>query len=545
MRLFFLIPFALPAVMLPCAMLPGAALADTIAATSRITAVTVYPQGAEITRSVQFTADAGAHDLVITDLPAETAPEYLRLIPDSGLTAGAYSLRTDRLYPPGPQNSPQQDQAQAALDAAITARDQAQAGVDAIQAQIDAATAQADFLRGVDAKIDGTTTAESLAAIAAGIGSGVKTATDSALAARATLPVAETARDDAQLAVDQAQAALNALARPDDSYAALSVSLTVADGGEHNLTVVHYISSAYWSPVYDAALTRQPPALSLTRAALVTQDSGENWTGVDLTLSTAQPGRQSAPSTLWPDLRSIAPPMDDLARSADMAAPAPEMAAMAEAPVTVASTEMQGEVVVYHYPDPVDVAAGVEDLRLSLDTLAFAPKIEARAIPRYDQTAFLMATFTNTSDQILLSGPYSVIRDGTLIGTGTLPELAPAMQAELAFGAIDGLRLTYTVPDRGQGTGGLFTQSNRQQQVSELSVENLTDEAWPLHLLDATPYSEQDDLQITVTADPPADETDPDGQRGIWGWHFDLPAGETRKITLTHDLTWPEGQVLQ
>ena len=59
------------------------------------------------------------------------------------------------------------------------------------------------------------------------------------------------------------------------------------------------------------------------------------------------------------------------------------------------------------------------------------------------------------------------------------------------------------------------------------------------------PYSEQDDLEIEVTASPEATETDVDGQRGILGWEFDLPAGGKETITLEQTLTWPEGMVLQ
>jgi hypothetical protein len=54
-------------------------LADTVLATSHITAVTIYPQGAQVTREVTFTAPPGAHDLLITDLPAEIEPALIAL----------------------------------------------------------------------------------------------------------------------------------------------------------------------------------------------------------------------------------------------------------------------------------------------------------------------------------------------------------------------------------------------------------------------------------------------------------------------------------
>lgn len=60
--------------------LPMSAWADTLLATSHVTAVTIHPQGAQVTREVTFTAPPpGAHDLLITDLPAEIEPALIAL----------------------------------------------------------------------------------------------------------------------------------------------------------------------------------------------------------------------------------------------------------------------------------------------------------------------------------------------------------------------------------------------------------------------------------------------------------------------------------
>ncbi len=76
-------------------LLPSPALADQILAASHITAVTVYPEGAQVTRQVSFTAPAGQHDLLITDLPQDIVPELIRLAAQD-VTLGAYAIRTDR-----------------------------------------------------------------------------------------------------------------------------------------------------------------------------------------------------------------------------------------------------------------------------------------------------------------------------------------------------------------------------------------------------------------------------------------------------------------
>ena len=66
-----------------------------------------------------------------------------------------------------------------------------------------------------------------------------------------------------------------------------------------------------------------------------------------------------------------------------------------------------------------------------------------------------------------------------------------------------------------------------------------------MRLIDLVPYSEQDDLEITTSANPVPTETDVDGQRGILAWEFDLAAGGKQTITLEHTLSWPAEMVLR
>lgn len=535
--------FALFALLLPCP-----ALADQILAASHVTAVTIYPQGAQVTREVTFTAPAGQHELLITDLPSATQPELIRLGSDTA-QLGAFSLRTDRLPPRDPLTSPALAEAKTRIETAEAGVRIAQATVDDINARVEAAEAQADFLRRVKAE-GGAVTVADLQAMADMIGTGVLAARETALAAQTDLPAANKALTSALEALANAQAAYDALSQGDQDYAALSVALTTATTGETRLTVTHYIADASWQPVYDLSLTRkETPGLTIGRGVLVTQYSGEDWAGIDLTLSTAQPSAQAAPSQLWPDLRRIADEEEEAARqqySSDAMAEAEVMAepVVAAAPMT-AGAEVQGDVVVYHYPAAVDVADGVENLRLALDEVSVTPKVQARAVPRYDSTAFVLASFTNDTDEILLSGQAFLMREGTLVGSTYLPSIAPGADTEVAFGAIEGLRLTRAMPLRAEGDRGILTSSSQIEESAVLKIENLTDESWPLRVIDQVPYSEQEDLEITFTADPAPTETDVDGQRGILAWEFDLPAGETKEITLNHLLSWPEGKVLQ
>lgn len=527
------------------------ALADTIAATSRITAVTVYPDGARLTREVTFTAPSpGAHELLVTDLPASSQPGLMQLAPGEGLRLGAFNLRADRLPPRDEPLTPDQEAAKAEVERLEEARDTAALALDAVQARVDAAEAQVRFLSSFTGGLPDDATPESIRAMAAIIGTETLAARQEALAARADLFPARKALDKADEALAKARAAFDALPSADRDYAALSVALTADTAGDHSVTVTQYVSGAGWRPFYDLNLTRAGgTALTIDRSVLVTQYTGEDWSGVALTLSSSRPSEQAAPSVLWPDLRRIVPEEtpEELARKSGYAADAMLAAPVAEAapaPIT-AGAAMEGDTVVYLYPDPVTVASGAEDLRLSLDTLAFAPVVKAVAVPRRDRTAFVVASFTNPSGEPLLPGEAMLFREGVLVGSTWLDTIAPGVETDLPFGAIDTLRIKREMPKASQGQTGVFTTANERSESAVITVENTGTEAWTIRLLDQVPYTEQTDLALTVKADPKPAETDVDGQRGILAWEFDLAPGRKQTVTLEHTLSWPKGMVLR
>ena len=529
------------------------ALAETIAAESRITAVTVYPDGARLTREVTFTVPtAGSHELLVTDLPADSQPGLIQLAPGDGIRLGAFNLRADRLPPREDPLTPDQTAAKAEVDRLEQAEITAVLGLESVQARVDAAEAQVRFLSSFTGALPDGATPETIKSMAAMIGTETLAARQAALAARLDLFPAQKALEEAQEALAKARAAYDALPSADMDYTALSVDLTTASAGEQTVTITQYIGNASWRPFYDMNLTRQGgDALTLNRAVLLTQFTGEDWSGVDLTLSSSRPAEQAAPSTLWPELRYIEPEADQeelLRKSGEdslMLGAVPEVVAeAAPAPIT-AGAALEGDTVVYVYPDPVTVASGAEDLRLALDSLAFTPVVKAVAVPRIDRTAFVMASFTNASAEPLLPGEAMLFREGVLVGTTWIDVIAPGVETDVGFGAIETLRIKREMPVRAGGETGVFTTSNELTESAVITVENTGDQDWTVRLLDQVPYTEQDDLEIEVTATPEPTETDVDGQRGILAWEFDLAAGAKETITLEHTLSWPEGMDLR
>ncbi|MFT3687690.1 DUF4139 domain-containing protein [Paenirhodobacter sp.] len=488
---------------------PMAVLAAPVETPAKVVSVTLFPEGAQVTRTV--TVPGG--EVLVPNLPDNTDPAQLRV---SGVAVGAMTLIGARET----ADSPARDRV-AELERALAEKTDA---VAAIRAGAEAARARANLLRGA------STQGADLPRLAQVVGDGVRDALQEALRIEAEARVAEAALKPDQQALDRARKDLAAQEKSD--------ALLLRTDGAGELTITTFVADAGWTPSYDLALDSAAGALAIGRYVTVRQATGEDWTGVDVTLSTARPSGQTAPGDLWPELVSAGAPDDQrLMRMADAAAP---KATMAE----FAAPQMQGPVLVWHYPAPVDIRDGAEDLRLRLDTLSRPVTLRAEAVPMLDDTAYRVAEGTNGAEP-LLPGPAALFVNGALVGQGALPFVAGGERLRLGMGPVEGLRLKRVVPEASAGGRGVIMKSNARVERAEITVENLTGQDWPLRLIDRVPYSEQDDLTVSFKADPTPTAKDWDDKRGLLAWEFDLPAGETRTVTLETSLSWPTGQVLR
>ncbi len=326
------------------------------------------------------------------------------------------------------------------------------------------------------------------------------------------------------------------------------MEVSVAQAGPVTLELTELTSKAWWTLDYDINLDRDTKTISVDRKLIVTQETGMLWDEVALTLSTTRPGDIAFPSSVTPDLAYIHPPIAYAENTRDMMAGSPDMAKsqmpMAAPEMMTAEVLIEGLSVSYVYPDPVTIASA-EAAELALDTLSFAADPGIIAAPRHDETAFIVATFTNDTPEPILPGPANYLRDGKLVGRYNVELIPPGGEAELGFGAMESIRLDTHFERNEEGDTGLIRRSNTREQIITFTVENLTNEAQEVRALFPVTFSEQEDLKVNVTANPRPDETDIDRLRGVSAWNLSLEPKETAEVTLKVRFDWPDGQELE
>jgi uncharacterized protein (TIGR02231 family) len=512
-------------------------------ATSAVDTVIVYPDGASVTRVVTLDLPAGDNSAVLKDFPLTLDPSSLRVEGDAGakLTIGSIDARPPRAAPP--VNLPELDKRIEALkDERVN-----------LQGAINAATARRKFAErfaeaspaGIGDKGEARPISEwraAFAAVAEEIASADTAIRDAERKQR------ELDREIARLEQDKAQ-------KP-PAKLEVRIELAASAATKATLRVSYAVRNARWAPLYDARLDTggkdRKPALELVRRAEITQNTGEDWSDVALSVSTVRTARGGSA----PDLNSLIvqypPPLRPAApanAALDSARPAQRgvMAKVAEpfaerADEQQATAEVGGFQVVFKIPGRVSVGAseGAKSLRIS--TAAIAPDLAVRAVPVKDPTAFLEASFKQGEDAPLLPGRIAIYRDGVFVGRGQMAAASKDEPVRLGFGADDKIKIERTVVKRNEGSAGLIvTTSKTDERSFKTTVRNGHDFPIKVAIEDQLPVSENEDIQVEMlSSTTPPTTTNLRDKRGVLEWAFEAKPGEVKDISFAWRVRWPK-----
>jgi hypothetical protein len=285
---------------LSLAVFAAPALAGDLPVTSRVSAATVYPDGATVTREAEFSAPAGQHELILTDLPRGTPLESVRVALD-GARLGGVRTREDDLPPRDAQESNALRLARAEVERLEEALRAGRAQVADIRLEADAARARLRFLDGI-ARAGGRAAQQpaALSDLVAMIGRETLEARRAEAGAERRAEAAERALGELVEELSRARQALDALVPETQARTLLAIGLTAGAATQGRLSITYTVPQAGWQPLYDLHLDRDAGRVRIERGAYLHQATGENWRDIALTLSTRRPTGQGEPGELHP-----------------------------------------------------------------------------------------------------------------------------------------------------------------------------------------------------------------------------------------------------
>lgn len=321
------------------------------------------------------------------------------------------------------------------------------------------------------------------------------------------------------------------------------VAIEPSGTGNFELEVSYVVMGARWTPLYDLRVNTTNNQINLNYLAEVNQNTGEDWRGVGLTLSTAKPGMGTLPPKLEPwfidtvypkspqtrDLmmtRSRQPaeaeiPLDytnlEFDESGLPAAATPQLIA-AQTPTTQVSKE--GGTVSFQVGGNTKIPSDGTPHKVTIFSENYPFKPEYIAVPRLVSFAYLQAVVVNPlTGATLLPGKANIFRDNTFVGSVQLENVSPGQEYKLNLGIDEGLKIERELVER-QVDKKLIGQQRRTSYAYRLNVTNLHQVQVHLTLKEQLPVSRNEQIKVRSTLTNPKIVA---GEMGLLEWIMSLP----------------------
>ncbi|MEU2392633.1 mucoidy inhibitor MuiA family protein [Streptomyces sp. NPDC007369] len=334
-----------------------------------------------------------------------------------------------------------------------------------------------------------------------------------------------------------------AMARSEEEPAELvgHIELTVeaAAAGPVRLRLTHLTACALWRPAYRAVLDGD--ALTLESDAVVWQRTGEDWSDVRLTLSTARSALAGDPPRLGEDRLTLKDRTAAERRTVDVELREEEIGDLGPSPVLgLPGVDDGGETRVLAAPAPVSVPADGRAHRVPLSSFTTTATSEYACSPELSPLVTQVVRFGNLSGHALLAGPVDLVRGSGFSGRGTLDFTAPGAAVELAFGSCDDLRVVRQA-EESRDTAGITQRTVVTRTVrlhlSRFSAPGEHGER-VVAVRERIPVSEVSAVEVRLRKEAcspvPPEVVDAEG---IARWDVALPPGGRRSVTLVYELS--------
>ena len=567
---------------------PSLAFAEEFTADSKITAVTVYSDRATITRQAVIQIPAGSHTVSFDKLPNRIIADSLRA---DGSAASAVKFgavvrkQVANLEIVMPQAKELNDKIESLQDQRKIIDNEKQA-----------LAAKKAFLNNIGTQAT-LRTNEAIAEINlkpdqwANAAQAIYTGLSEILSADTQLDI-KIREIDNQLM--QLRSTLYNLNSGQSESFNVSVPLESSAATTLTLNLSYQVTNASWNPIYDARLNTQSGQLDLVQYGAVRQRTGEDWEGIKLTLSTAQPQRGASLPDLtpyWIDLL-IASPVPVMQEAMEvyndqriseavsvgqsrmptpisppktfLPAPASNEAGSAGDPLqrwrqmqeeklliereknnvqfSVAKMDTGGFVSEYKITGPASVTADGTESKLMVGRFDTDSLLQVHIKPQISTDAFLVSKAKLKGDSPVLPGAVSLFRDGAYVGQTSIPLLRPDEEHVMFFGTDDQVSVKRKVLKDEKKDAGMILRENTQERRFITEIMNLHTKPVQIVVKETIPTGRNEKISSEILKDETLAgyEQDSANIKGLLRWQFELEPKAKKDVKLGWKVTWPK-----
>lgn len=508
---------------------------------SKISDVTVFLSGAQVTRTAAFNVPEGRSEIVLSELSTKLNDNSLNLRLDgSGLTVLGIKPRVNYL-------DDQKLKGEAAkLEKQLEGLSKR---LREITDEQDVFSSEADMIR-TNHSIGGTNTAltpEQLRAMADFMRKRMQEI-------KATLRKLDTEKDDLTETEIRTVAQLQSInaklryAHSKEVVITLQAEKTVNVKAEFN----YLISEAGWYPVYDLRAENTSSPVNLRYQAKVWQKSGFDWKDIELTLSTGNPSLGAQRRKLSKRWITFKPEIQaynnkekvyyDETRSADDGwGESEEELDMGFAEAPAVETDRKALAVSFKVETKYTVKSDGQEQLVQVQESKLPAEFVYIAAPTVNNDVFLLAYVTEWEKYNLISGSANVYFRGSFVGETYMDTQNTSDSLELSMGR-DG-RITMDRKTLEDFNSRKMIGSNQTETKGfEITLRNNRDEEVEVLVKETIPVSTDKRIEVEIEKDG-GGEFDPG--TGIITWRVKIKPGKTASVKYSYSLKYPKGKEVE
>lgn len=503
---------------------------------SHIIAVTVYNEQALVTRRAKVELTGEENVLRINQLPVTLKPESVRVKGSGKIPVRLLTVNTEKNYSTEPVI-----ERQAQIERQIQ---HLEAQKYNLQAQVDALSLQSRFIEGLREKAEeqfsvslarkNMTLSETLDLVNF-LGSQY-----SEYAIATGEYKSQQQEIDKQIETLRLQSQTLQTPNSTSSFS-LVIAIEPSGSGEFELEISYVVTGASWTPLYDLRVDSVSHSVDLSYLAEISQNSGEDWNDVALTLSTAKPGLGTLPPQIRPWYIDTPPipvsipdflrnrnrhPENQLSPEAELALSLEMTEQSDESEVLVAAETVNGKicdhgsVVTFKLKNKTNISGNGTPCKTTIFHDDYPCCFDYVTIPRLVSFGYLQANVKNSlNGATLLPGEANIFRDDVFVGTTQIANTVAGEEFKLNLGIDEGLKIERDLVER-QADKKLIGNNRKITYTYKLTITNLLQHEANLRLIEQLPVSRNEQIKVRLSRTSPQIHL---SEMGVLNWDLMIP----------------------
>lgn len=506
--------------------------------------VTVFLKGAELYSQKTISIPAGESEVILTNIADNLNPQTLALSATDGVV-----ILSQKKVSYTPESDTQDDAVTTEISRLKTLLNLDETLLETVNLQINFINNSLTSLSKANPPIQGNALAENTQYIA--------TAMPPLLTQKRDLTQAISSQRQAIQALEKA--ASTQRAQSEKSVPAIALTLYSDKAVETTLNINYAVNNAGWIPHYDLYVKDQKSPIDLAYKANIYQDSGINWEGVNLTLSTGNPtlGATLPALSSWyinsyeaPTVVLESAPYRDsehaymtLEKSSDVLpvvsprSTTKSSSRQSNALTDYVTVDAGGINVSYRIALPYTIPSDRKTHTVFVNNTKVNSEYQYILTPELDSDAFLVAKISEFKDLNLLPGNTTIYYQNAFVGEGKIPRIDQNQSFEISLGRDKRITATRQADKNQSSSTGIFGNDREKSYGYQLNVQNNSPETQKIVIRDRMPMLQ--DKRITFSQ-VKLDGATKEDSSGILSWELQLEPQSQKTIEYSYKVRYPK-----